>query len=903
MAENIELNNFYSLQKDANTRSSLRDEIIGTVVYSEIDGLMDELSKEDGIGANTECVPELEHALLTYNMNKLKRLMKEGAPYLYEAFNRHRPLELCAFYCRPDITQIILERHVNEGRDCDQESFHQHAKLALFQACISNSVKTVKLLLDADTPILTQVHPHTAAQHGSWGVLSLIYKQEHIDIDERDEHCYTTLHYATKRGYAPTVGYLLACGADPNATCYLDGITPLHLACEYAGEDVLYILVMQGAHLDSVDHSGRTAVLIAASNGKAHAVTILANSGANLDFRDSRGRTPLILAATNGHANVIRELIVNGASLEVTDAERFNALERGILNRRDRASAMIIRLAPISDFLQYFIEKIEIDIHKVIKFGLEKSIIAILDRMIIIDGKCNCTVNTKYLDLDIHHSTPLDEDYNRNAVYLLQRVSELCSDRVAHHGVIRVLVDEKMKQFGYYIFIIKFVFYWIFLLAFGYSLIQAAHEENPFDAYLKDELNYSRIGTEVIVLLYFIANALTEIVEFVRSALSTYRRLKDKRKSEMFDLEREISTYDDQNICEYALVHCGTVSVKSRLLRSLRNTFLLRVFSDYFRERSNYLDILSVLFLAMLIPLRITSQSVQWVFATLAFLLNSLRLFNYINIIPVIGPYSNIFYKILTKDVPKFALMFLIVLSIYSSCFFIALRSPYSIQGIINKTQIDKTKNEIGISNEFIWVLLSGFRIILEAGSVFEANYLFNNLNWLAALVYISFLFLTIVVFLNVFIAQLSDRYAKVRVNAERSFAWHRLNFIIQLQKSSLLSLFIDFRKRFFIEKMQVEPDRCTYYFGTSDVSFYHSMALEEDFDEKSLLSQIKQQIELSIKTKDLTQTMKLMKNAPEEFENFPRQTSLFSRDINKRLRSSEKPLFTPKMDSHELSD
>ena len=851
MADELELltNNYLLYSNATYSRNSSRNETDSTVIYSAIEGLNLRVSQTDDNEYNIMVVPELEEALLTNNMTQLKRLMLEGAPYLYEAYNKNRPLEVSAFYSRADIIKIIIERHIAEGKDSN-ETFVLHAALAMYRACISNSRETAKMLILAGAQVIPQVHLHVAAQYGSWGVLDVILSLEKLNIDERDEHFLTPLHYAAKRGYTPTVGFLLARGADPDAVCDLSGKSALHLACEFAAEDVIYLLVNNRVNVDLVDLQGYTALLIAAESGKDSAIGLLANAGASLDMRNDRGRTGLILAAINGHANVIHELVTNGASVDITDQGRFNALERGIMNRQDSATAMLIRLIPEEDFLLYYKDTIEVSVHKLVKFEMEKSIQALLDRMLIVENPSHCTVMTKYLDLDANHVIPGGLGYKKNSLYLLQRIAELSGDRVSHHGVIRLLVDQKMKKFGYYILLIKLVLYMLFLVALAYSLIHAAHQTNPYMTYLDDFGNYLRIFCEIFVLVYFIVNVITELAELTRVVISTYRRLKDKRVNTKTEKARERATGGIPYQIQSASTRCMSFVV---------NCFPVRIITDYLKEQSNYLDILSLSFLAILIPLRILGQPVEWVFATWAFIFNSLRIFNYINIIPVIGPYSNIFYKIITKDLPKFAFMFFIVLLIFTGSFFVALRSPYTIESLTNNSFVENTEREAGINDDVIWILLSGLRVLPES-NVMGSNYLYKNLNWLAAIIYVTFLVLTVVVFLNVFIAQLSDRYAKVRESAERTFAWHRLNFIVQIQKSSLLSLCVDFRKACFIEKVEIDSVEFENYFGVSDMMAYHTAALEQDVDEKTILRQIKHHVKLATKTRDLTHTMKLIK-------------------------------------------
>ena len=58
----------------------------------------------------------------------------------------------------------------------------------------------------------------------------------------------------------------------------------------------------------------------------------------------------------------------------------------------------------------------------------------------------------------------------------------------------------------------------------------------------------------------------------------------------------------------------------------------------YFKQFSffvyNYLNILTTIFVVVLIPLRITDSDIQWVFASLAYVSYSLRVFKYFQAIP-----------------------------------------------------------------------------------------------------------------------------------------------------------------------------------------------------------------------------------------------------------------------------
>ena len=154
---------------------------------------------------------------------------------------------------------------------------------------------------------------------------------------------------------------------------------------------------------------------------------------------------------------------------------------------------------------------------------------------------------------------------------------------------------------------------------------------------------------------------------------------------------------------------------------------------------------------------------------------------------------------------------------------------------------MQNTERTRGIDNEVQWVFLSGLRVLLE-GNVYESQYLFRQLNWLAASLYLGFLFLTVVVYLNVFIAQLSDTYGTVRKNAERTYAWQRLNFIVQVQRTSLLSLCIDYRKKYFIEKIPINKEEMFHYYQVYDIKSLNIKNFTEYVDANSALASIQSQ-------------------------------------------------------------
>ena len=857
-----------------------RSTVIAAADFS--DSNSDESSPDPAWAGTEEEYAELDDTLKKFNLNKLKKLIKNGAPYLYETKDPYQyAIDHCAFYSRADILELILERDKRERKGHSPEmraTFENHTLSALSRVCKSNYLPIARMLLQADTPVIESVHPHEAARNGSWVVMNELYlHSKQPNLDPRNDEGYTPLHLAAKLGHIHTVRFLLEKGASIGEKTEFEGLTSLHLACGTAEEDTIQLLVSRGADVNATDDRGRTPVFLAAENGKNAIISVLASAGANLDALDNEGNIPLILACTKGHSVTVSELILNGASMEVTDCERYNGLERAIQNKMDASAAIYIRLHPDRKFLKYYVGSMEINPIQIVKYGMLETVKALLDRMIVPDDSSRTSdgrVYTQYLDLDVDQNLPRSKEYSKSKNFLLQRISEIGDESLAYHGTVRLLVDEKMKKFGYLILSLRTFFFLCFICSLGYSLIQAAGEREPMDSYYKDGFNIARLVCEVFVILYFLVNLVTETGEMMRIFVIAYNHIQDKRKQQQQEAKRQ-ETVDATDV--------ESVTSDGCLYNCYTNSVLVRVFYDYFRDKSNYFDVLGLLTLTVLIILRVTRQPTQWVFATLAFFFNSLRVFKLVALIPVLGPYASIIYKILIHDLPRFVMMLLITLCIFAGTFFLSLRVPYTPEGFTNASLLQLSTREPGVDDRVWWVFLSGIRIVLDGDVYQDSNFLYSHLNWLAVTVYIAFFFLTVVVYLNVFIAQLSDTYADVKLNAKRSFSWHRLNYIIQIQKSSMLSLCVDFRRYFFTKYVYVDKNKCRYYYNSITLNTYLQNQQMGDMDLKFLLSSIQMQQRVRRKVEGLMHPF-----TGSEQEQSPVPISDKSGTVSERLSSIE---------------
>jgi ankyrin repeat protein len=101
-------------------------------------------------------------------------------------------------------------------------------------------------------------------------------------------------------------------------------------------------LLKAGANIESVDDSGRTALIIAASRGDAASCSVLLGNKTDVNRKDIAGRTAFMHAAMENRVDACELLLKNGADLNAKDGSGWTALMLASWKRRLNACAFLV---------------------------------------------------------------------------------------------------------------------------------------------------------------------------------------------------------------------------------------------------------------------------------------------------------------------------------------------------------------------------------------------------------------------------------------------------------------------------------------------------------------------------------------------------------------------------------
>ena len=149
------------------------------------------------------------------------------------------------------------------------------------------------------------------------------------------------------------------------------GRTALIIAATEGLTEVVNILLENDAEADAVDQRGRSALIWASGNGSAEAVEALLAKGVELDRADDAGNTALLLAASRGHVEVAGALLDAGAKPDVVNARGESPMRVAAFLGHEDVAALLAERGAAWDMVAAITMRNEQELAKLLSGGVD----------------------------------------------------------------------------------------------------------------------------------------------------------------------------------------------------------------------------------------------------------------------------------------------------------------------------------------------------------------------------------------------------------------------------------------------------------------------------------------------------------------------------------------------------
>jgi ankyrin repeat protein len=126
------------------------------------------------------------------------------------------------------------------------------------------------------------------------------------------------LHQAAHENDFDAVSRIFNRSGNPNLVD-VSGHTALHFACLSASEEMVTLLIENGAEVNALSTTCETPLHWAVSSNSLGKVAALLHHSASVDIKDALGRTPLYWAVSRNLRDVVTLLANHGANLNISD--------------------------------------------------------------------------------------------------------------------------------------------------------------------------------------------------------------------------------------------------------------------------------------------------------------------------------------------------------------------------------------------------------------------------------------------------------------------------------------------------------------------------------------------------------------------------------------------------------
>jgi len=138
----------------------------------------------------------------------------------------------------------------------------------------------------------------------------------------------TYLLNAARLGYFAVARFVLTQAERVESPLHSYGHLTLDCAARNHHENILQLLMKNGANIDAGDINGNSILYKVAREGNEKVVSLLLKNGANIEEGEKSVGTPLHLAASENNYNIVKILLENGANVNALDKNGDTPLHR-----------------------------------------------------------------------------------------------------------------------------------------------------------------------------------------------------------------------------------------------------------------------------------------------------------------------------------------------------------------------------------------------------------------------------------------------------------------------------------------------------------------------------------------------------------------------------------------------
>lgn len=173
--------------------------------------------------------------------------------------------------------------------------------------------------------------------------LTIVLNKENIDNIFLYLKEYTILTFSITINKPSLAKLAIENGANVKATDK-DGKTAVHIAALYGTDEILSLLLEKNAEVDACDYLKNTPLILAAKHPQSiHCLKMLINHGAHLESVNSDGDTALSLACSCKNPEAVQALVEAGASYKWIkrhynlNRNIIKAIREGVKNRLEKS--------------------------------------------------------------------------------------------------------------------------------------------------------------------------------------------------------------------------------------------------------------------------------------------------------------------------------------------------------------------------------------------------------------------------------------------------------------------------------------------------------------------------------------------------------------------------------------